>query len=76
MRVGAVQGAAASEGMEATAQSKRTAEINIMAYIPLLDSAVGKELNAMTVNNKNTDQEKNHRPLLSPFAGRRFGRRE
>ena len=58
MRVGAVQGAAASEGMEATAQSKRTAEINIMAYIPLLDSAVGKELNAMTVNNKNTDQEK------------------
>ena len=29
-----------------------------MAYIPLLDSAVGKELNAMTVNNKNTDQEK------------------
>ena len=28
-----------------------------MAYIPLLDSAVGKELNAMTVN-KNTDQEK------------------
>ena len=37
---------------------KRTAEINIMAYIPLLDSAVGKELNAMTVNNKNTDQEK------------------
>ena len=58
MRVGAVQGAAASEGMETTAQSKRTAEINIMAYIPLLDSAVGKELNAMTVNNKNTDQEK------------------
>ena len=58
VRVGAVQGAAASEGMEATAQSKRTAEINIMAYIPLLDSAVGKELNAMTVNNKNTDQEK------------------
>ena len=43
--------------MEATAQSKRTAEINIMAYIPLLDSAVGKELNAMTVN-KNADQEK------------------
>ena len=33
------------------------AEINIMAYIPLLDSAVGKELNAMTVN-KNADQEK------------------
>lgn len=29
-----------------------------MAYIPLLDSAVGKELNAMTVNNKNTAQEK------------------
>ena len=57
MRVGAVQRAAASEGMEATAQSKRTAEINIMAYIPLLDSAVGKELNAMTVN-KNADQEK------------------
>ena len=28
-----------------------------MAYIPLLDSAVGKELNAMTVN-KNTDEEK------------------
>ena len=28
-----------------------------MAYIPLLDSAVGKELNAMTVN-KNADQEK------------------
>lgn len=28
-----------------------------MAYIPLLDPAVGKELNAMTVN-KNTDQEK------------------
>ena len=57
MRVGAVQGAAASEGMEATAQSKGAAEINIMAYIPLLDSAVGKELNAMTVN-KNADQEK------------------
>ena len=57
MRVGAVQGAAASEEMETTAQSKRTAEINIMAYIPLLDSAVGKELNAMTVN-KNADQEK------------------
>ena len=48
----------ASLGMEATAQSKRVAEINIMTYIPLLDSAVGKELNAMTVNNKNTDQEK------------------
>lgn len=57
MRVGAVQGAAASEGMEATVQSKGAAEINIMAYIPLLDSAVGKELNAMTVN-KNADQEK------------------
>ena len=57
MRVGAVQGAAASEGMEATAQSKGAAEINIMAYNPLLDSAVGKELNAMTVN-KNADQEK------------------
>ena len=28
-----------------------------MAYIPLLDSAVGKELNAMTVD-KNADQEK------------------
>ena len=28
-----------------------------MAYIPLLDSAVGKELNAMTAN-KNADQEK------------------
>ncbi len=57
VRFRAVQGSAASEGMESTAQSKRTAEINIMAYIPLLDSAVGKELNAMTVN-KNADQEK------------------
>ena len=57
MRVGAVQGSAASEGMESVTQSKGTAETNIMVYIPLLDSAVGKELNAMTVN-KNADQEK------------------
>ena len=57
MRVGAVQGSAFAEGVESTAQSKEIAEINIMAYIPLLDSAVGKELNAMTVN-KNADQEK------------------
>ena len=58
MRVVAVQGSAFEAGVESTAQSKEIAEINIMAYIPLLDSAVGKELNAMTVNNKNTDQEK------------------
>ena len=58
MRVGAVQGSAFAEGVESTTQSKEIAEINIMAYIPLLDSAVGKELNAMTVNNKNTDQKK------------------
>jgi hypothetical protein len=57
VRVGAVQGSAFAEGVESTAQSKEIAEINIMAYIPLLDSAVGKKLNAMTVN-KNADQEK------------------